>query len=258
MSDNAILIRNTADQSGRNISMTPDNTPLRFLSCGRVILDDSVARVEADSGDQEVFLLCLKGEAVVSSGGHDHSLGRFDSLFIPPGNAYRIESRGGADLVEASAPSAKTGQPSFIPFQGLKDDPDYHMMAGGDSSTREIYKLVDTNVDASRLLCGLTFGQAGHWTSWSPHEHASSREEVYLYIDMPRPAFGLQMIYKDLHNVDFVEPVFEDDAVVITEGYHPNVGIPGYGINFVWIMAGIQPEVDRDWADMNFQPEFLD
>jgi len=64
------------------------------------------------------------------------------------------------------------------------------------------------------------------------------------------------MIYEDLDRPETVAAVFENDAAVITRGYHPNTGIPGYGIKFLWMMAALRPHVDRDWADMNDQPEF--
>ena len=251
-----MLIRQTARRKGRNRIITPQNTALQFLSCGRIVLDSGLPEAQADSDGQEVSLICLKGKAEIEIASSAYSMQPYDTLYIPPGHSYRITTDSSTDLVEASAPCARETKVQFVPFRNIKDDPQYHFTVGEASSGREIFKLVDTNVDASRLLCGLTFGQPGHWTSWSPHEHASSREEVYLYIDMPRPAFGLQMIYRDLENAEVV-PVFEDDAVVITEGYHPNVGIPGHGINFVWIMAGLRPEVDRDWSDMHFQEEFV-
>ncbi len=251
-----MLIRRTGARKGRNKDITPQNTDLRFLSCGRIILDSETPEIAADSGAEEVCLICLKGSAAVKVGGSPYSMQTYDTLYIPPGHQYRVSTESGTDLVEASAPCSRRTQVQFIPFQQIKESPEYHFTVGEDSSRREIFKLVDTNVDASRLLCGLTFGEPGHWTSWSPHEHAASREEVYLYIDMPKPAFGLQMVYSDLEKAEVV-PVFEDDAVTITSGYHPNVGIPGHGINFVWIMAGLRPDVDRDWAEMHFQEDFL-
>jgi len=40
----------------------------------------------------------------------------------------------------------------------------------------------------------------------------------------------------------------ENDAVIIPKGYHPNVAAPGCGVNFIWMMAGIHPDIDRKWA----------
>ncbi len=251
-----MVIRETASQKGHNRMITPENTDLQVLSFGRIILDSEVPEVQSASDNQEVCLISLQGKAEIEVGPSAYSMEPYDTLYIPPGHSYRVSTDSSTDLVEATALCERETKIQFAAFQDLKDDPEYHVTVGPESGRRDVFKLLDQNIDASRLLCGVTFGQPGHWTSWTPHEHAATREEVYLYIDLPRPAFGLQMIYKDLENVQ-LDLVFEDDALVITEGYHPNVGIPGHGLNYVWIMAGLRPEVDRDWADVNLQEEFL-
>ncbi len=251
-----MVIRETANQKGLHRMITPQNTALQVLSFGRIILDSEVPEAQADSDGQEVSLICLKGKAEIEVASKAYSMQSYDTLYVPPDHSYRVTTGSYTDLVEASAPCARETRVQFAAFRDLKDDPEYHITVGPESGRRDVFKLLDNNIDASRLLCGVTFGQPGHWTSWTPHEHAASREEVYLYIDLPRPAFGLQMVYEDLGAVQ-VELVSEDDAFVITEGYHPNVGIPGHGINYVWVMAGLRPEVDRNWADVNLQKEFL-
>ena len=250
------LVRNTAQTKGRSIPVTPDNTSLAVLSYGRIILDNEIPEVSANSGDQERALICLKGNGSVTVDSQTYPVKPYDGLFIPPGVDYQVATDQECDLVEASAPSQKPGQPQFVPFESVEGDPKLHLSAGKDTYAREVYRIIDENVDASRLICGLTFSQPANWTSWAPHEHADTKEEVYLYINMPRPAFGIQMLYRDLENVDFISPVFEDDAVIITRGYHPNVSIPGCGINFVWMMAGLRAEVDRDWTKMQFDESF--
>ena len=55
--------------------------------------------------------------------------------------------------------------------------------------------LIGKNVEAGRIMAGVTFSQPGNWTSWPPHEHAAMLEEAYLYVDMPKPAFGVQLVY---------------------------------------------------------------
>lgn len=252
MSKGDYLIRNTAQKKGRNIYASPENTTLKYLSCGRIILNDEVKLVSANSEDREISLICIRGAGSVKINGQEFKMKPYDALYIPTKTSFVVSTGGEFDLAEALAPSDKMSAPQFISFDSLKNNPHLHVIAGGENCSREIYKLIDLNVDASRLLCGVTFGKPGHWTSWSPHEHGQTKEEIYLYINMPKPAFGIQMIYKDLENPDFVDTVFEDDAVVISHGYHPNLGIPGYGINYVWMMAAFNPETDRDWADTRF------
>jgi 5-deoxy-glucuronate isomerase len=203
-----------------------------------------------------VALIALKGEERVVANGSSFTMHPYDALYLPPGTTYRVEADSFADLAEASAPSTAPGEIRHVRFEDVKKDPKLCSTVGKPTYTRTIHKLIDTNVPAARLLCGYTMGEPGNWTSWSPHEHASSKEEVYLYLEMPKPAFGIQMLYKDIQKPFVLTPVFEDDAVIITKGYHPNVGAPGFGVNFLWMMAAFRPGKDRDWDLMHWQEEF--
>jgi 5-deoxy-glucuronate isomerase len=256
MTREPFVVRNTARKAGRNIMITPKNSPLRALSCGRIILKNGRRKVSAEAKGREVALIALKGEAQVTLDGPSFTMRPYDALYLPPGVRYSVEAMQSADLAEASVPSKKPGDVQFVRYEDVKNDPTLCTRVGKETYTRTIYKLIDTNVPAARLLCGVTMGEPGNWTSWSPHEHASSKEEVYLYINMPKPGFGIQMLYKDLQKPFLLTPVFEDDAVIITKGFHPNVGAPGYGIAFVWMMAAFKPESDRDWNLMHWQEEF--
>ena len=122
-------------------------------------------------------------------------------------------------------------------YEQIKQDPALHFRAGGPGSSRELNILIGKNVEAGRLLAGVTFSDPGNWTSWPPHEHAEMLEEVYLYIDMPAPAFGVQYVYTDREQPEIATFVREGDAVVIPQGYHPNVAAPGGRIGFLWFMA---------------------
>ena len=52
-------------------------------------------------------------------------------------------------------------------------------------------------------------------------------EEAYLYIDMPAPAFGVQLVYTDAREPELATIVREGDVVLMPQGYHPNVAAPG-------------------------------
>ena len=105
-------------------------------------------------------------------------------------------------------------------------------------------------------MAGVTFSAPGNWTSWPPHEHAVLAEEAYLYIDMPEPQFGIQLVYTDGKEPELVQIVREGDVVVMPKGYHPNVAAPGGSINFLWMMAANREGVDRQFGVVNVQPEF--
>jgi 5-deoxy-glucuronate isomerase len=79
---------------------------------------------------------------------------------------------------------------------------------------------------------------------------------MYLYIDMPEPAYGIQLVYNDAQNPELVTVVRDGDAVLIPSGYHPNVSVPGHRIAFIWAMAAHREVEDRQFGVVNVQPGF--
>ncbi|MBO8131035.1 MAG: 5-deoxy-glucuronate isomerase [Candidatus Marinimicrobia bacterium] len=246
-----ILFKNTAEKKGRNVFQTPENSYLKYLSCARIILDNEVPKVEVETKKNEFGLIVINGEGVANIEGKTFNLKKFDALYLPPGTKYVLETETNLDVAECQSPAEKGDSVKFIPFDEIKNDPNFAVDAGDATYKRKVYKMIDVNVNAERLLAGVTIGEPGNWTSWTPHEHTESKEEVYLYIDMPAPAYGVQLVYDD--EVDLAYRVQQDDAVAIHRGFHPNVGIPGCGIKFVWLMAAKRAIDDRDWRYMKFQ-----
>ena len=138
----------------------------------------------------------------------------------------------------------------------MQKDSGLHFEAGGPSARRELNVLLGKNVQAGRILAGVTFSQPGNWTSWPPHEHAAMLEEAYLYIEMPPPSFGVQLVYTDTREPEVATIVREGDVVLMPAGYHPNVAAPGGSINFVWMMAAHREDADRQFGVVNVQPDF--
>jgi 5-deoxy-glucuronate isomerase len=144
----------------------------------------------------------------------------------------------------------------FVAFKTVQTDPGLHLKVGGPSAQRDLNILIGKNVEAGRIMAGVTFSDPGNWTSWPPHEHAAMLEEAYLYIDMPAPAFGLQLVYTDAKEPEIATIVREGDVVLMPQGYHPNVAAPGGSINFLWMMAANREREDRQYGVVNVQPEF--
>ena len=90
----------------------------------------------------------------------------------------------------------------------------------------------------------------------SEHEHAAMLEEAYLYVDMPAPSFGVQLVYTDGAEPELATIVHEGDVVLIPKGYHPNVAAPGGSIKFLWMMAAARERENRQYGVVNVQPEF--
>jgi 5-deoxy-glucuronate isomerase len=163
---------------------------------------------------------------------------------------------GGCDLAEISAHVDNAYPLQFVPFADVLKDPGLHFKTGGENAGRTINLLLAKNVQAGRIVAGVTFSEPGHWTSWPPHEHSVMLEEAYLYVAMPAPAFGVQLVYTNAAEPELATIVHEGDIVLMPRGYHPNVAAPGCSIGFLWMMAAEREGVDRQFGVVNVQPEF--
>ena len=81
-------------------------------------------------------------------------------------------------------------------------------------------------------------------------------EEIYVYFEMPEPAYGIQLVYHDTQYPELVTVVREGDAVLMPSGYHPNVSVPGHRIAFLWAMAAHREVEDSQYGVVNVQAEF--
>lgn len=251
------VVRNTGARKGRHLSVTPQTTASRHLYFGRIVLDRGDAPVEVDTGERETGLVCLRGGATVQAGAAEYTMVQYDALYIPRASRFRVTAGAdGCDFAELSAPAEKTHPLQFVSFAEVQKDPGLHFTAGGPNSERTLNILLGKNVEAGRIVAGVTFSKPGNWTSWPPHEHAVMLEEAYLYIDMPEPGFGVQFVYTNTGEPELATFVREGDVVIMPKGYHPNVAAPGSQINFLWMMAANREDEDRQFGVVNVQPEF--
>lgn len=251
------VVRDTASRKGRTRAVSPGATASRYLNYGRIILDAADAPVGVDNAECETALICLGGSASIDAGADTHRLGKYDALYVPRDLAFTVTPGAhGCDLAEIAAPVSGKHPAQFVSFADVRNDPGLHFVAGGPGAERDLNVLVGKNVKAGRLMAGVTFSRPGNWTSWPPHEHAAMLEEAYLYVDMPRPGFGVQLVYTTAREPELATIVHEGDIVLMPEGYHPNVAAPGGSINFVWMMAAHRENDDRRYGVVNVHPDF--
>jgi 5-deoxy-glucuronate isomerase len=257
LTPSSCIVRDTARKKGRTLSVSPGPAPTKFLHYGRIILDAGDAPISFATGERETGLICLAGSATVSVDGESHTLGRYDAIYAPRESAVTVTAGpDGADLAECAATVSTKHPVQVIRFEEIRKDPTLHVDAGSAASKRDLNVLIGKNVKAGRIMAGVTFSQPGNWTSWPPHEHASMLEEAYLYIDMPAPAFGIQLVYTDAHEPEVATIVREGDVVLMPKGYHPNVAAPANQINFLWMMAAHREDVDRQYGVVNVHPDY--
>lgn len=243
---------------GRRSSVTPDTTAARHLHYGRITLAPADAPLTFQNHSHETGLVCLSGVAGVTTLGESFELTRYDALYIPRDSEIEVRAAGdsGCDLAEISAPVANHYPLKFVAFADVRKDPKLHVAAGKPPAERDLNVLLGANVEAGRIMAGVTFSTPGNWTSWPPHEHSRMLEEAYLFIDMPAPAWGVQFVYTNPAEPELMQVVREGDCVLMPKGYHPNVAAPGGQINFLWMMAAVREGEDRQFGVVNVQPEY--
>jgi 5-deoxy-glucuronate isomerase len=250
------FVPKTHEGKGRRTAVAPGATAARYLHYGRITLAAGDPPLQFNSNDHEIGLICLNGKATVRAEGETFDLDRYDAVYVPRDSEIEVSTTGGCDLAEVSAPVAKRYPIKFVSYKEVRQNPKLHLIAGKPPAERDLNVLIGANVEAGRIMAGVTFSTPGNWTSWPPHEHSKLLEEAYLFIDMPSPSFGIQFVYTDPQKPELVQVVREGDCVLMPQGYHPNVAAPGGQINFLWMMAAIREGEDRLYGVVNVQPEY--
>jgi 5-deoxy-glucuronate isomerase len=251
------IVRNTGAARGRTLAIAPGQAAVKHLRYGRINLASGDVPIDIDTGGLETGLIALSGEATVTLDSVEYRMQPYDALYIPRQTRLRVTpGNNGCDLAEIAAPVERTYPIQFVSFAAVQQDPGLHFEAGSNGSRRTLNILLGKNIVAGRLMAGVTFSQPGNWTSWPPHEHAALAEEAYLFIDMPHPGFGVQLVYVDDVNPELAAIVREGDVVLMPQGYHPNVAAPGHPINFLWMMAAEREHEDRLFGVVNVHPDF--
>lgn len=251
-----LLFRRTNAHKGRRLAVTPENSAMKYLIYGRIILDDEVPRVDFATGRNETGLICLSGKATVTVGGESHELGRYDAIYVPRDSSVEIKTDSNVDFIECSSEVEGKYPLQVVRYADVEKNGSLKFATGGPANSRTINILIGKNVEAGRILAGVTTSEPGHWTSWPPHEHAAMLEELYVYYDMPPPAFGVQFVYTNPDEPEFIGVVRDGDAVLMPGGFHPNVSVPGHRISFAWLMAAQREVEDRQFGVVTVQPGF--
>src|SRR5689334_13310896 len=251
-----MIFRKTNSEAGRHLAVTPANSTMKHLCYGRIILNVAKPCVSFSNGDHETGLICLAGQATVKTGGKEIALGRYDALYIPRDSSIEVSTTSSVDIAEFSSDVKGKYPLQVVRHAEIAKDPGLKFVTGGPGCTRDLNMLIAKNVEAGRLVAGFTYSDPGNWTSWPPHEHAKMLEELYVYFDMPEPAYGIQLVYNDTQYPELVTVVRDGDAVLMPSGYHPNVSVPGHRIAFLWAMAAHREGEDRQFGVVNVQRGF--
>src|SRR5258706_8732023 len=98
-----LIFRGTNQRKGRHTSITPENSSMKHLVYGRVILDAEVPGVTFSTGKLESGFICLSDECTVKADGQTNQIGQYDSIYLPHDTYAEIITGISGVLVECSA-----------------------------------------------------------------------------------------------------------------------------------------------------------
>jgi 5-deoxy-glucuronate isomerase len=251
-----MVFRKTNAELGRHIAVTPANSTNRHLSYGRIILNRQLPTVSFASGGRETGFILLSGAAKIALDGQAFELTQYDGIYIPRDSSIEVSAAGDVDIAEFSCDVADRYPLQVVRYADIAKDPSLKFTAGVPTQQRHLNIVLGKNVEAGRLVAGFTVSEPGNWSSWPPHEHTAMLEEMYVYFNMPDPAFAIQMVYENTEYPETVTVVRDGDAVLMPSGYHPNVSVPGHRMSFLWAMAAHREKLDRQFGVVNVQPGF--
>jgi 5-deoxy-glucuronate isomerase len=201
-----------------------------------------------ESGELEMHPVLIAGSAKLS----EHELlnmdmDKFDSFYIPGKQRIKITAKEDCIFYIAAAKCEGYGTPIFRKFDPNLPIGDIHQIHGAGVGQREVMFTLAPQDKASRLICGLTWGGQGAWTSWPPHQHEKDLEEVYCYFDMPAPRFGFHISYLMSGEVqDIVTHTVQSGTMVQAPcGYHPTVASPGTRNTYLWVLGAFSQKSRR-------------
>jgi 5-deoxy-glucuronate isomerase len=138
---------------------------MQHLCYARIILDGSSPGIAWENRSCETVLICLSGTVEVTVRDERFSLSSRDSVYIPRDSSISLQTRSSADIAEFFAEVEGHYPMKVVRYADIKDDKSPHFTAGGPATTRDLNILIGKNVQAGRLLAGLTISEPGNWTS---------------------------------------------------------------------------------------------
>ena len=244
------LLRKPFGNHGKVHEITPSSAGWRYVgfSLYRLRAGETVAEA---TGDREVMLVMVEGEARLSGAGQEWGvLGeRMDvfaktpphCLYLPNGTEWTATAETDCALAVCSAPGRGGHEARRIGPDGIT-----LTERGKGTNTRHINNIAMENEDwCDSLLVTEVFTPAGHWSSYPSHRHDEDDfpritylEETYYHRVKPGDGFGIQRVYTDDGSLDETMAVLDGDVVLVPRGHHPCGAPYGFEMYYLNVMAG--------------------
>lgn len=245
----------SAETPGFHTVISPENSICKQISIFRLNLNSGQRYIlSSDTLEQNFVVIEGSIEAIFDS--QTFISGKYDSFYLPAKKVLTIKAIDDTIIFIGGAIYEGKGEFFSRKFDLTITDKNIRQVHGSPPFRRDVFMTVAQSDKASRLICGITSGDQGMWTSWPPHQHTKDLEEVYCYFNLPKPKFALHLSSRYNGVIEFVHPVSTGSCVIVPEGYHPTVAMPGAKSCYFWVMAAHTPESRRYDLAVN-DPEFI-
>jgi len=250
--------------------ITTENSSFDFLRLARIVLKTGQT-AQRQLGKEEAVYYVNRGEASLEVSGKTYGLGKGDVLYVGIDEAVSIITASTTDVSEFKAIKCHTKHPVQLVRHTDIEGTELaaHLGTKRPMSERTVFKLVDKNVQACRLLFGDTYmANRGGVGSYPPHFHgpdgphglgANAKEEIYHFRcetdiegDIP---YVLQNCALPEEKINVYAHVFDEVAINVTPTYHDTIAPPSVDFMFTWCLASFS-EGHRDWAEIFNKPGF--
>ncbi len=250
--------------------ITGKNSTFSFLRLARIVLKNGQS-AERSLGNEEAVYYVNRGTAALTVAGETWALGKGDVLYVGTDSQIQINTENSCDVSEFKAVDCHTKYPAQLVRHTDIEGTELAASLGNrrPMSRRTVFKLVDKNVQANRLLFGDTYmASRGGVGSYPPHFHgpdgphglgANAKEEIYHFRcesdiegDVP---YVLQNCALPQEKVNVYAHIFDETAINVTPTYHDTIAPPSVDFMFTWCLASFT-EGHRDWAEIYNKPGY--
>ncbi|MEQ8677344.1 MAG: 5-deoxy-glucuronate isomerase [Aggregatilineales bacterium] len=208
-----------------------------------------------NTGDYENVMVILGGQCnIKTTDGNFERIGRRPNVFSGMPYALYLSRNKDFEILaltdgfEFASCWVPTDQD--FPTQLVTPEMSKIEIRGGANATRQINGILSPGFNCHRIVCVEVYTPSGNWSSYPPHKHdvhcedekgtvlEADLEEIYFYkIDHPN-GYAYQRVYNDDRSIDGLMLAGNHDAVLVPEGYHPVVSMPGYTTYYLNFLAG--------------------
>lgn len=250
--------------------ITESNSSFSFLRLARIKLSDKQKTTRSLENEEALYYV-NRGQATISVDGQSYQLGKGDVIYVGINESIEVTTLDFCDVSEFKAVKCHTKHPvQLVKHTDIEGTPLAADLGNKrPMSVRTVFKLIDANVQACRLLFGDTYmANRGGVGSYPPHFHgpdgplglgANAKEEIYHFrcesdIEGDTP-YVLQNCALPEEKVNVYAHVFDEVAINVTPTYHDTIAPPSVDFMFTWCLASFT-EGHRDWAEIYNKPGY--